>query len=580
MRQLIVSGLIAVFLAACSGVHGTGVNPLPPEQTAAPSAPDTDGNVIATVPQLAGTSIRDLGASPNTASLAIAVTLRYRNGSDLERLIARQNAAGSSAYHRWLTNEEFNTRFAPSQDDYSQVIHALRRAGMSVRLTYTNRTVVDAVATVGDVERYFGTKIHDVEQAGHRGFVNVSPALEPAELRGKVLSVDGLATIPFVHAAYATVPPRALPPARPDHAPGWPLLGPPSTATGLAGYGPRAFDEAYDLPVVHSDPSGGTFDGRGRASAVVMDADFVNGDLGAFLKYFKIARTGPSTKRVSINGGSLPGDEAPDSIETTLDVETIVGSAPGTALYVYEMPTLSDKNITDAYNTIVSANRVDAVNSSFGGCENLFKSTVEGWNAIAEQGVAKGITFSASSGDSGGNLCALGPASGPYFVAVGGTSLNVGSGGAWLSEIAWAGGGGGVSAVFPQPSWQSGIAGTNDRGRSLPDVALDANPLTGTAFYINGYGWNSRYNPLGGTSLSSPLYVAAVTDIDQVKNGRTGLDAQKIYGLWKSAGYGTAAVPYFHDITVGGNGGFYTAPGYDLVTGIGSLDAWNLGGLF
>jgi subtilase family serine protease len=242
---------------------------------------------------------------------------------------------------------------------------------------------------------------------------------------------------------------------------------------------------------------------------------------------------------------------------------------------MYEIPTLSGKNITDAYNAIVSDNKVDTANSSFGGCEALDGKTVKAWSAIAEQGAAKGITFHAATGDSGASLCASAPASSPYMVAVGGTALTVGTSGAWAQEVAWTGSGGGISTIFAQPSWQTGVAGAVNRGRNIPDVAMDADPYSGIAFYFTA-SWNTQYNPIGGTSLSSPLFGAAVTEIDQVKNGRTGLTAGTLYDTLASKGYGSGASAYFHDIVQGSNGVFYAGSGYDLVTGIGSIDAWNI----
>jgi kumamolisin len=277
-----------------------------------------------------------------------------------------------------------------------------------------------------------------------------------------------------------------------------------------------------------------------------------------------------------LHGGPRPGDASQDSVEAALDAEAIVGDAPGTALSVYEIPSLKNANITDAYNAVVSQNAVDAVNSSFGGCEvAIGKRTVAAWSALAEQGASKGITFHAASGDSGGSLCANAPASSPYFLAVGGTALTVGIGGAWASESAWSGSGSGISTIFPRPGWQATTAGTVNRGRNVPDIALDADPYTGIALYYTGT-FNTQYDPLGGTSLASPLFGAAVAELDQVKSGRLGLATAAVYSAFGAHGYGSGATAYFHDVVQGNNGTFYAGTGYDLVTGIGSIDAWNL----
>jgi subtilase family serine protease len=504
--------------------------------------------------------------------LSLALTLAYRNQQDLDRLVVEQIAPGSAQYHHWLTNAQFNQRFAPSQADYDKVATALRAAGFRIDTTYNNRTVVDAAATVATIDRFFRTSVHRVQYGRGSAYANVENAYAPNALTGLVLSVDGLNTIPIVHSGYATVSHRAS--ARVRDASNTDLFGPVSAATGAQGYSPHAFWAAYDLPIEHASGAK-RYDGSGRASGIVIDADFAESDLNSFMSYFKIQRTGPATRRVLIHGGPPPGDSTSDSVEAALDSEALVGDAPGTSLYIYEIPTFTNANITDAYNTAVSNNKVDSVNSSFGGCEELIGAkTATAWGAIVEQGAAKGITFHASSGDSGGSLCPNLPASIPYVVAVGGTALTVGTGGSWVAETAWSSSGGSISQVFARPSWQAKVAGTIDRGRNVPDIAFDADPYTGFALYYSA-SWNTDYNPIGGTSLSSPILGAAIAQINQFKNSRLGAGPAALYGVFASTGYGTAAAPYFHDIVEGSNGPYDAAPGYDLVTGIGSLDVWN-----
>ncbi len=539
-----------------------------------PAAPAVPAGVLADAPSLTRLGVTDAGAAAPAARLAVAVTLRYRDQSGLDRLVAEQSDPQSAQFRHWLSNAEFDARFAPSQADYSRVVRSLRSAGFRVDATYPNRTVIDATATVAVIERYFRTRIRRVARpSGGAYYVNAVPAHAPPGLRSSMLAVDGLDTLENVRTDHATVA-RGAAVARPSSS-NAALFGPVSTVTGYRGYAPLALSAGYDLPVRHRNAANKPYDGSGRASAVVIDADFAESDLRGFLAYFHIARTGPATKRVLLKGGPPQGDSTADSVEAALDAEALVGNAPGTALSMYEIPSFTNANITDAYARVVSDNAVDAVNSSFGGCEiDIGAKTVEAWNRIAEQGAAKGITFHASTGDSGGSLCANAPASSPYVVAVGGTALTVGNGGSWASEVGWSGGGGGISTIFAQPAWQRGVAGSVDRGRNAPDVALDANPLTGMAFYYTGT-WDTQYNPLGGTSLSSPIFGAAIAEIDQLQNARSGNAANALYRVFKSNGYGSGSAPLFHDIVLGSNGPFDASAGYDLVTGIGSVDFWN-----
>jgi kumamolisin len=573
----LAAGMTIVALAACAAPQGTNalVPPAQPNASSAsrPTSTSNASGVIATVPSGPGVTYRDFGQAPAKTQLHINLTLNYTNGAGLAQFIEQQRA--SSAPH-WLTNDEFNARFAPTAQAYALVRRSLGAAGLRVEAVYSNRTVIDAVGPVGAIERYFGTEIHQVEQSGYgRRFVNVRPAYASAELRDVVSSVDGLSNLVLVRTTHSRVTPQAASAAlraAPDANKSTRLFGPVSSATNVNGYAPLAFQKAYDFPSVHAS-GGKVYDGKGRAAGIIIDADFADGDIATYLSYFGIVRTGPAPKRVLVDFGP-PGSYSGDSVEATLDVETIAANAPGATLYVYEIPELTNKGIIDGYDKALSDNNADALSSSFGGCELELAGSTRTFSALAEQGVAKGMTFSASTGDNGGSLCPLAPASSPNFTAVGGTSLIIGRGGVWAAETAWSGSGGGISTIFSVPAWQLGYKNVVDRGRNMPDVALDADPATGAAFYVQG-SWNTQDNPIGGTSLSSPLFAAAVTEIDQMKNARTLLDSSQLFKVAASKGYGTPATPIFHDIVEGGNP-FIASPGYDLVTGIGTPDFWNI----
>lgn len=564
-----------VCAAMLSGCVGSRTMPQLPTDTASSRAVSASARAETGIVAAASSSddlhATDLGPAPPSARLRLAITLRYRNERQLDDLIAEQITPGSAQFHRWLTNPQFNATFAPRTHDYEAVSSALVRAGFTVNQTYDNRTVIDATADVGVIDRLFRTSIHRVSQRGKgESYLNVRPAFAPPKLESLILSVDGLDTLNAIHPDYALTTPAMQAPLQRFQRSHSELFGPVSKQTGLAGYAPRVFWKAYDLPIVHPSASGARYDGSGRSSGIVIDGDPAASDISAFLHYFGIARTGPPTKVVLVDTKVRPQA----TVESVLDAETILGNAPGTALYIYEVPKLSFAPVTDAYNKVVSDNVVDTLNTSFGIYEQDAGTAPTTWNELAKQGAAKGITFHASSGDFSGLVAPSAPADCPYFVSVGGTSLSVGVGGTWAYETGWAGTGGGVSGLFQQPRWQRNIAGTIDRGRNSPDVSFDGDPATGTALYIFGT-WNSSANPIGGTSLSSPIFGALVTELDQMRNTRLGLPAD-IYTTWKKRGYGGAAKPLFHDITQGCSGAYCAGPGYDLVTGIGSIDAANI----
>ena len=142
------------------------------------------------------------------------------------------------------------------------------------------------------------------------------------------------------------------------------------------------------------------------------------------------------------------------------------------------------------------------------------------------------------------------------------------------SEVVWnelangeGAGGGGVSDVFGLPSWQS-TAGvptlaSGQDGRGVPDVAGNADPVTGYLVVVNG-----KQQPIGGTSAVAPLWAGLIARLAQATSKRFGMLQPLVYaGLTP----GTAA-PGFNDITEGNNGAYKAGPGWDPCTGLGSPD--------
>jgi subtilase family serine protease len=533
-------------------------------------------DVVASAPHPAG--LRDLGALPSLSRMSVAISLPYRHREELERLVESQSDPSSPLYGRFLSKAQFNAYFAPDAGQYARVLAILRMAGFSVR-TYENRTLIDASAPVRTVERFFRTDIHRFAQAGAGvRIANVRDATAPEVLRGAISGVAGLENVDRFHTLNHFAPNRV------SRSPGTsvPQLAVPGKLFGPDfGYGPTAYIDAYELPV-HAAT------GKNQVVANVIDADFLDSDLAAYLKYFGVYRSGPPTVRVPIDGGPPSGLGSPDSVETTLDVETLVSLAPGSSLYVYEFPDFSNNQyILDAYEQVVVDDFAGTVNSSFGGCE--IGAAELGYpqmtDQIALQGAALGITFHASTGDSGNitfgcsSTTVLSPASSPHFMAIGGTSLYLNpSTDKVVHEFGWGGSGqfgatgGGVSVVFPLPRYQNGVSGVISTGRNIPDLSLDADPGTGESFYYAG----AFQGPIGGTSLSSPIFGAAQTLLNELAGREAGFVNPAYYRTLAQHGYGNGASLLFRDIIVGSNGFYQAHPGYDQMTGIGAPIIGNL----
>jgi kumamolisin len=123
--------------------------------------------------------------------------------------------------------------------------------------------------------------------------------------------------------------------------------------------------------------------------------------------------------------------------------------------------------------------------------------------------------------------------------------------------------GGGVSALYDVPSWQSGsrVPPSANKGgapgRGVPDVAGNADPETG---WLVGDGVANH--PFGGTSAVAPLWAALVAQFNQHLGARAGFLNPLLYGLDRSV---------FNDVPTGGNGAYRARRGaWDACTGHGT----------
>jgi subtilase family serine protease len=270
---------------------------------------------------------------------------------------------------------------------------------------------------------------------------------------------------------------------------------------------------------------------------------------------------------------SLPAYNAAWAEETTLDVEYAHAIAPGAKIQVVEA---SSNGYSDLFTaaSYAASHGASVVSMSFYGGEdtsndNTFNTDTgpgsPSYNA-GQPGVGqKRVAFIASTGDSGSSGGVGYPASNPYVIGVGGTTLAVNMDGSYSGETAWSGSGGGVSTSENRPSYQDGVQ--SSAFRTEPDVSFDANPSSGVNIVFNG-----TTLTVGGTSIGAPAWAGLFALADQIRvaNGLpvlSSLDAlEAMYATYGTAAYSAA----FHDIVGGNNGGYTATSGYDDVTGLGS----------
>lgn len=513
----------------------------------------------------------------------------------LEALLAQQQDPASPNYHNWLTPEEYAERFGASRADFEKLSGWLRSQGFEVRYSARGRDFISFAGTAGQVQTALHTQIHRYRIGTETHFANSNEISLPAAVAPLVAGILGL------HDFHPRAPRRHV-------LPGY------NGTDGSHYLAPDDFATIYNLNPLYRYG----YTGVGQSIVIVGQSDFNPDDIAAFRKLWNLA---PSTVRL-VPTGDYPGITGDaNEIEADLDLEW-AGAIARDANLIFVVSEDADYS---AYYAIDN-HLAPIISESFGLCEfdvgshrmGLLTSQME-----AQKGNALGITWLASSGDSGAAGCdysalsasqGLGvslPASVPEITAVGGTEFNEGDTSYWTSkagpngvtamsyipEKAWndtsmgdglASSGGGASSVFPKPTWQKGPGVPSDGVRDVPDVALAA--ANGHDPYIvisEGESFG-----VGGTSAAAPSFAGILAVLNQflVQNQ---VQSKPGLGNLNIRLYSMAAVPNtaFHDITSGdnivpcddgspncikGQLGYKAGPGYDLVTGLGSVDAYNL----
>ncbi|PCE29093.1 S53 family peptidase [Burkholderia ubonensis] len=334
-----------------------------------------------------------------------------------------------------------------------------------------------------------------------------------------------------------------------------------STAT-VAGLTPALARHAYGFDAIANQ-------GDGMVVAIVdaYDDPRIESDLGVFSNAFSLppctTSNGCFTKVYA--HGSRPRGDAGWSLEMSLDVEWVHAIAPKAKIVLVEAASASFNDLMAAVDVAVQRG-ASVVSMSFGGNE------FSGESGFDSHFGAPGITFVASSGDSGTGTEY--PAASPNVVAVGGTTLSTDRYGNYVGEAAWSGSGGGVSSGEAEPAgqaaWPIPVAGK----RGVPDVSYDANPSSGFAVYDSvTYQGQSGWFEVGGTSAGAPQWSALVAIANSLRAAAGKARLSGTYDALYAAGK-TAYGSNYHDVTTGTNGNCgaicTAAGGYDYVTGLGS----------
>ena len=529
-----------------------------------------------------------------TMPLKLTIVLGVRNRAALEQLLADQQNPASSQYRKWLTPKEFANRFGPSDQQVNLVRDWLKGEGFEVVSVNRIGRTIEARGNAETAERAFSTTL----MADGASYANTTDPSIPAEFDGLIVSIMGLDN---THAAMPAGLHRVAPPAsHPSTRTGLETLAladnanspsiPGATEGGSTAFGPLDVERFYDETTLLNAGNKGT--PSPDCVAVDEDSDYLPAAVSLYdSTFFNVA---PATVTNVYPDGSSPGITG-DEVETLLDIEYSQATAPGTPVHPYIAGDLYDsisQSVTDGTCGAISISFIycgESV-SFFTGLDTLFaQAATQGQSVFIASGDwgAAGLQYDSSNG-----TCVTGTmrnpsemAASPHVTAVGGTTftpqynlgndisvVGVAPGGI---ESGWDASGGGVSQIFlTKPTWQTGPGVPADNARDIPDVAMIA-----WAPYVF-IGADSGGTAIiqccwGGTSLSSPLWagysrvLAVASD-----NTRLGLLNPMIYNV---ANAGLPNDGGIEDVLSGNNTdngvtGYAAGPGYDQITGLGSVD--------
>ncbi|HEV2581944.1 MAG TPA: S53 family peptidase, partial [Ktedonobacteraceae bacterium] len=547
-----------------------------------------------------------VSAAQGSQRISLAIGLNLRNQDQLSSYLQQISSPTSPLYRRYLNAASFNALFGPLPQSEAAVVNYLRSQGLTITATYPNHLLVDASGTIAQVEQAFQVQINNYRSAsGTPFYANAAAPTLPVTIASLVSSVSGLDnTIRYqrhplsssLHGSLSGQSASACPQ--------------PGSATTPTSYTPSQIAGAYDFNRLYN--AGILGDGQ---SIGLLELDgFSSGDIAAYTACFGGSHT--TIQTIPIDG--FNGKPGVDASEVELDMEMVLGLVPHlSSLRVYEAANaLASYN--DAWARIVS-DGVSVVSTSWVFCEQGagMSSEIQQENIFFQEAAAQGQTILAASGDLGANGCynpqtgtnqlpaVDDPASQPYVTGVGGTTLRLNFDSSYQSEQVWndraisdGASGGGVSQVWQMPAWQQapGVANAFSTGyREVPDVSINADPQTGYDVYCtvggcSGAGSNHGWLVFGGTSAAAPVWAAMIALANEyalkVNGYQLGFLDPSLYDIAHDAS-GTSYVSSFHDIVpvqggvnnndyVGTGNTYPTASAYDLATGLGSYDAYNL----
>jgi hypothetical protein len=552
----------------------------------------------------------------------------------LEQLLRDQQNPASSLYHRWLTPVQFGEQFGPTTAELEAVTAWLRAEGFTVEKIANGRRSIEFSATAGQIAQAFHTEIHHYSAGGESHIANFTDISLPTALAPVVLGIVSLHDFrarPQHHVLAVAGSGKSVTPAYNNSA-GAHSLTPYDFAT--------IYNVAPVWANLGVDGTGQNIAVIARSNLSLTDVSTFRFKYGLPANAVNILLNGPDPGILTSTGDNIEvslDTEWSGAVAKGATVNVVISKSTATSDGVDLSSSYAvDNNVAPVIT--YSYGQCEADNGSFNSYYNNLwqQAAAQGISVFvaADDSGSAGCDDASSTEPALGGFAVNGLASTPYNVAVGGTEFNedgndanywaitnapttLASALGYIPEVVWnesayisAGnqnnglwaGGGGVSIVYATPSWQTGPGvpasdpGTSGRHhRYLPDVSLTAAQHDGYLVWAEG-----ELYLVSGTSASTPTFAGIMTLVNQYTNTRNGNPAPQLYALAQSA------PAIFHDATAGTNavpcskggpfsgggspdctgptvaqgvatmGGYNAGTGYDLATGLGSVDAYQL----
>lgn len=535
-------------------------------------------------------------AASNPVAFEVYIPIQKRD--QLEKDLDAMHDPDSPTYQKWLTPAEFHARYGVTEKQLTDIKSEFESKGLSASVVSGHHLHVAGPASI--VEQALSTRIETGVYRNGKSMVAATSAVTTPDAMTRVgAKVVGLSNkMPMMTHAHKS----ALP------------------ANRYSEEGPYWFT---DLKQAYSFPSYKTYTGKGVTIATLVDGAYIPNDMKLYFEHEKLKV--PKFTEIDVDGGSPVSD---DSFETNLDFQQAAGMAPNAMLIHYNLPDLSDNSIIDGLSQIITDNKADIVSMSFGlpelfytpeyndGVDYSFLLEIE--DDLFAQGNAQGITFIASSGDTGALtvpplVCFTGidncgvlrasaqfPATSPHVTAVGGTNLITKYDGTtrnstYIREEAFGdpasdfdfgtsaaggywGSGGGDSIYFKKPKAQDLVDTGNKKFRTVPDVALHMGGCPAAAFSCSPddsadleYFKGNLYGVIG-TSAAAPDF-AGLAALGLERFGtRLGNVNYQLYAMGYLQSKGFPITPFKKGIP-GFNGLYSTSSKfYNRVIGLGTVN--------